>query len=224
MHKRFLAITLATMLVLTFFFASVAIAQQDRNGQPAQVCTIVINIIGNSQYQNIENPGSGVIQYISQELNIRPIVVQECIQQIRGDDDGNNSNDDNNNNSDSNDTNSNTSDTTTDATADTTTPETTTANGGSGSDSVRNADAFRCEFFLRSVRDDTGALKNQYRGDEVVVQRFEQCLSADVLASTIPDRNLPFTGGMPLLGLAALGLASMVAGASVLRAVTRRGR
>jgi uncharacterized repeat protein (TIGR01451 family) len=45
---------------------------------------------------------------------------------------------------------------------------------------------------------------------------------ADVITDTIPDRKLPFTGGMPLLGLAAIGLASLVAGASVLRAVTRR--
>ncbi len=98
----------------------------------------------------------------------------------------------------------------------------TTANDGSG---AANRDgSFQCEFFLRSVRDDRGALKTQYRGDELVVQRFEQCLSGDVLANTIPDRNLPFTGGIPLLGLAALGLASLVAGASVLGAVMRRGR
>jgi hypothetical protein len=103
--------------------------------------------------------------------------------------------------------------------AETTTAETTTADNA---DSMRDAHAFRCEFFLRVVRDDSGALKGQYSGDEVIVQRFEQCISEDVFAKTIPDRKLPFTGGMPLLGLAAIGLASLVAGASVLRAVTRR--
>jgi hypothetical protein len=100
------------------------------------------------------------------------------------------------------------------------TEETTTANNP---DSVRDADAFRCEFFLRAVRDDRGALRDQYVGDELIVQRFEQCLSEDVLADTIPDRKLPFTGGMSLLFLAAIGLAAIVAGVSVLRAVMRRG-
>jgi hypothetical protein len=91
-----------------------------------------------------------------------------------------------------------------------------------------NAENFRCDFFLRVVRDEDGALRRQYtdgdRNDELIVQRFEQCLSADVLADTIPDRKLPLTGGMPLLLLGAIGLAAIVAGASVLRAVTRRER
>ena len=72
------------------------------------------------------------------------------------------------------------------------------------------------------VGDDRGTLRDQYRDDELIVQRFEQCLSEDVLAETIPDRKLPFTGGMPLLFLAAIGLASLIAGATVLRAVMRR--
>jgi hypothetical protein len=82
--------------------------------------------------------------------------------------------------------------------------------------------SFRCEFFLHVVRDDRGALRAQYQGDELIVQRFEQCLSEDVLADTIPNRNLPFTGGMSLLFLGAIGLAAIVAGVSVLRAVMRR--
>ena len=41
-----------------------------------------------------------------------------------------------------------------------------------------------------------------------------------VLAATIPDKVLPFTGGVPLPGLAALGLAAV--GVSVLRAVLSR--
>jgi hypothetical protein len=81
----------------------------------------------------------------------------------------------------------------------------------------------RCESFLRVVRDDRGAVRAQYRDDELIVKRFEQCLSGDVLADTIPNRNLPFTGGMSLLFLAAIGLAAIVAGVSVLRAVMRRG-
>ena len=89
---------------------------------------------------------------------------------------------------------------------------------------VTNADAFRCELFLRVSRDGRGALVNQYRGDELMVQRIEQCFSEDVLRDTIPKRLLPDTGGPALLGLAALGLASIVAGASVLGAGLRRRR
>jgi hypothetical protein len=86
--------------------------------------------------------------------------------------------------------------------------------------------ARQCEFFLRVVRDDRGgALRDQYVGDELIVQRFEQCLSGDVLADTIPNRKLPFTGGMPLvIFLAGIGLAAIAAGVSVLRAVMRHGR
>jgi uncharacterized repeat protein (TIGR01451 family) len=83
--------------------------------------------------------------------------------------------------------------------------------------------SFRCDLFLRVVSDDQGALRDQYRDDDLIVQRFEQCLSEDVLADTIPNRNLPFTGGIPMLFLAAIGLASLFAGASLLRAVMRRG-
>jgi hypothetical protein len=88
----------------------------------------------------------------------------------------------------------------------------------------RTADAFRCEFFLHVVRDDRGRLHPQYADDELIVRRFEQCLSRDVLAQTIPTRRLPGTGGPHLLGLAALALISVVAGASVFRAGTRRRR
>jgi hypothetical protein len=122
---------------------------------------------------------------------------------------------------------------------DTTTPETTststatadplqeaTTADNSNADGLRAADNFRCDFFLRQVSDEDGALLRQYRRgdgrDELIVQRFEQCVSGDVLVDTIPNRNLPFTGGMPLLGLAAIGLVSLIAGAAVLRAVMRR--
>jgi hypothetical protein len=106
------------------------------------------------------------------------------------------------------------------------TADTNTADTNSNADGLRAADNFRCDFFLRQVSDENGVLFRQYRDgdrdDEFIVQRFEQCLSGDVLADTIPNRNLPFTGGMPLLGLAALGLVSLIAGGAVLRAVTRR--
>ena len=116
---------------------------------------------------------------------------------------------------------------TTDTTAD---PATTDATADAAlEDGTANREgSFRCESFLRVVRDEDGVLRRQYRdgdgGDEQIVQRFEQCLEGDVLANTIPNRLLPDTGGAPLLGLAAIGLATLVAGASVLGAVTRRRR
>jgi hypothetical protein len=135
-----------------------------------------------------------------------------------------------NDNTQNNDTTTN--DTTTN---DTTTGETTTANDALETTTADDANAlnsdlnspdsdnFRCDFFLRVVRDEQGALRDQYEDNELIVQRFEQCLSEDVLADTIPDRELPFTGG-PMLFLAAIGLASLFAGASVLGAATRRRR
>ncbi len=87
-------------------------------------------------------------------------------------------------------------------------------------DSANREGSFQCEFFLRAVRDDRGALKAQYRGDEVVIQRFEQCLEADVLADTIPDKTLPFTGGpsLPFGG----GVLLLVTGAALALRMFRR--
>ena len=117
---------------------------------------------------------------------------------------------------------------TTNATADpATTAEATAEDATADATAADNANregSFRCETFLRVVRDENGALRAQYSDDELIVQRFEQCLEGDVLRNTIPNRLLPDTGGAPLLGLAALGLASLVAGASVLGAIARRGR
>ena len=100
--------------------------------------------------------------------------------------------------------------------------ETTTADNNNSNNGRNNADAFRCEFFLRQVSDEGGTLRHPYRGDELIVQRFEQCLSGDVLRNTIPNRRLPFTGGMSLVGLAAIGLVFVVVGVALLRAVIRR--
>ncbi len=120
-------------------------------------------------------------------------------------------------------------DTTEETTTNTADPAATseaTAEDATAADNADRDGSFRCDSFLRVVRDENGALRRQYRDgdDELVVQRFEQCLEADVLRDTIPNRLLPDTGGAPLLGLAAIGLASMVAGTSVLGAVTRRRR
>ncbi len=93
-----------------------------------------------------------------------------------------------------------------------------------GGDAVNRDGSFRCDSFLRVVRDENGALRSQYRDgrgdDELVVQRFEQCLEAEVLAGTIPDKTLPFTGGpsLPFGGGALL----LVAGAALALRVIRR--
>ena len=55
-----------------------------------------------------------------------------------------------------------------------------------------------------------------------VSDRIVVCLKQEVIQGTASDENLPDTGGLPLLGLAALGLVSAVAGVSVIRG-TRRG-
>jgi hypothetical protein len=53
----------------------------------------------------------------------------------------------------------------------------------------------------------------------------DQYAKANVIATTIPKKPLPNTGGIPLHGLfAVLGLASVATGASVLRAATQRRR
>jgi LPXTG-motif cell wall-anchored protein len=77
---------------------------------------------------------------------------------------------------------------------------------------VSNADAFRCDFFLHVVRDEGGNVRHQYRDDELIVRRFEQCLSKDVLRDTIVNRKLPDTGGTPLLVLGSLAAALVGAG------------
>jgi len=114
-------------------------------------------------------------------------------------------------------------DTTEETTTNTADPATSEATAEDATAADRDG-SFRCDSFLRVVRDERGALRRQYNDDELIVQRFERCLEADVLRGTFPNRLLPDTGGAPLLGLAAIGLASLVAGASVLGAIMRRGR
>jgi hypothetical protein len=84
------------------------------------------------------------------------------------------------------------------------------------------ADAFRCESFLRVVRDVRGNVRHQYQGDELIDRRFEQCLSKDVLADTIVKGKLPGTGGpFPLL---VLGIAAVAVGAAVGIVILRRSK
>ena len=93
-----------------------------------------------------------------------------------------------------------------------------------------DADAFRCEELLRVFRSSGNRQVSGSSGDRqyndsdaVVTQRVETCLAAEVDRDTIPKGgSLPFTGGPYSLGLAAIGLACVVAGASVLRAGIRR--
>jgi hypothetical protein len=178
------------------------------------------------------NEGPGDFRLDIDVQNARyDITVFEC----RDNDSNNNRHNRHNRHNRNNDRNTtNIIDETVDVTRDTTTPRTTpdtnTANAAldttTADDANLNADfanrpdsgSFRCDLFLRTVRDDQGALRAQYsdgRGDdEEIVQRFEQCLSEDVLADTIPDRNLPFTGG-PLLPFGG-GLVLFLVAAAVL--------
>jgi hypothetical protein len=100
--------------------------------------------------------------------------------------------------------------------------------------------AFRCELFLRIDDGDgfDGRFFNRrgnrfagwlqyFDGDEdLLVRRIEQCREREVLTDTIPNRNLPDTGGSPLALFAAsvLVVSGLFAGASVIRAGTRRRR
>jgi hypothetical protein len=174
MQNKFLAILLGVAFLFASAAAKPSFVGAQENREPTQVCTIVINIIGNSQYIDQDNIGPGVIQYISQELNISPTVVQTCIQEIRGDDQNNNDNDNNDGNNDNNDNNDN---------------NRNDGNSGGG-------DA-----------NDVAAATVQYGDDEVI-------------ASTIPDKLLPNTGGSPLL--LAVGGALLVVGLLLGRSVIKR--
>lgn len=118
MHKRFFPVLAVTLFVVLLLFAS-AVGAQNRDAR--QSCTIVVNVINNSQYINIDNARRAqVVQYISQEFNISPRIVQACVQEIR-------EGGDNGNNNDTTTDDTTTGDTTTDTEA--TTGETTAATG-----------------------------------------------------------------------------------------------
>jgi hypothetical protein len=71
---------------------------------------------------------------------------------------------------------------------------------------------------LRVVRDDQGNVRHQYRDDDLIVRRFEECREREVLVGTIPKRKLPDTGGPQLLlVLGPLATALVGAGIALLR-------
>ena len=89
-------------------------------------------------------------------------------------------------------------------------PEVTSSADAQTADVNRDADEFRCEFFLHVVRNDRGNVRSQY--DEQITRRFERCLSKDVIPGTIVKRRLPATGGVPLLVLGFPAIALVGAG------------
>jgi hypothetical protein len=103
-------------------------------------------------------------------------------------------------------------------TAETTSPSATASPAVTSSadeqtaDVPRDADEFRCEFFLHEVRDVRGNVRRQYQDDEQITRRFERCLSKDVIPGTIVKRKLPATGGVPLLVLGFPAIALVGAG------------
>lgn len=72
----------------------------------------------------------------------------------------------------------------------------------------------------RSINGNGGQYGDGF-ADADVQARIVVCLEQEVINNTAADEELPDTGGLPLLGLAVLGLASTVAGASVIRGARR---
>ena len=89
-------------------------------------------------------------------------------------------------------------------------PEVTSSADELTADVPRNADEFRCNFFLHEVRDVRGNVRSQY--EDLSTRRFERCLSKDVIPGTIVKRRLPATGGVPLLVLGFPAIALVGAG------------
>jgi hypothetical protein len=89
-------------------------------------------------------------------------------------------------------------------------PEVTSSADELTADVPRDADEFRCNFFLHEVRDVRGNVRRQY--EDLSTRRFERCLSKDVIPGTIVKRRLPATGGVPLLVLGFPAIALIGAG------------
>ena len=92
-------------------------------------------------------------------------------------------------------------------------PEATSSADELTADVPRDADEFRCKFFLHEVRGVRGNVRNQYLNS----RRVERCLSKDVIPGTIVKRRLPPTGGVPLLVLGFPAIALVGAGILVAR-------
>jgi hypothetical protein len=92
-------------------------------------------------------------------------------------------------------------------------PEATSSADELTADVPRDADEFRCEFFLHEVRGVRGNMRSQYLNS----RRVERCLSKDVIPGTIVKRRLPATGGVPLLVLGFPAVALVGAGILVAR-------
>jgi hypothetical protein len=89
-------------------------------------------------------------------------------------------------------------------------PEVTSSADELTADVPRDADEFRCNFFLHEVRDVRGNVRRQYQ--DLNTRRFERCLSNDVIPGTIVKRRLPATGGVPLIVLGFPAIALVGAG------------
>jgi hypothetical protein len=89
-------------------------------------------------------------------------------------------------------------------------PEVTSSADELTADVPRDADEFRCEFFLHEVRNGRGNVRSQY--EDLSTRRFERCLSKDVIPGTIVKRRLPATGGVPLIVLGFPAIALVGAG------------
>jgi hypothetical protein len=89
-------------------------------------------------------------------------------------------------------------------------PEVTSSADELTADVPRDADEFRCNFFLHEVRDVRGNVRRQY--EDLSTRRFERCLSKDVIPGTIVKRRLPATGGVPLIVLGFPAIALVGAG------------
>ena len=80
-----------------------------------------------------------------------------------------------------------------------------------------------CDELLQRFRNRSSGqyLTNEAFLESDVEDRIEVCLAQEVIDDTGSDDDLPDTGGLPLLGIAVLGIASVFAGASVIRGVGR---
>jgi hypothetical protein len=99
---RVFAVMFGAVLLLTGLLVSPALGQQNTGGiqydNDEAICQAVINIVLNTVQNNENNGNDQYVNDISQELNISPSIVQECVEGGLGDDnpdDGDNGDGDN---------------------------------------------------------------------------------------------------------------------------------